>query len=250
MGLKRVYKPYGRAYEDSEGHIYPGVTSILNVMDKNLGWWQMNEMGKAVIEKVTDALQGKRLVNLEEIVKEAKKAADEYRDKKGAQGTYIHKIIEKRLNNEDITVQRKKDVKLSAIMFQIEKWIGDNELEPVLVEAYLLSRDHDYAGAVDLVARQNSKKYGPQLVLVDMKTGRSIQQEHTWQMAAYATAYEEMYCEPIDMAFILHIDYDNQIIKEEKHLHKVDIPKEFSHFLSVYGAFKARHAKQLQGVTQ
>jgi len=246
--LKREYRKYGRCYVDGEGKEYPGVTSILNILDKNLGWWQMNEMGKAVITKTHDALRGKRLLNMEEIVKEAKKAADEYRDMKGAQGTRIHKIIEKRLNNEDISDPRQKDAKLSAIMFQIEKWINDNKIEPVLVEAYLLSREHGYAGAVDLVARHDSPKHGKQLILVDMKTGRSLQQEHTWQMAAYAKAYEEMYSEPIDMAFILHVDYENQIVKEERHLHKKDIPNEFNNFLRVYGAFKARNAKLLKGV--
>jgi hypothetical protein len=64
-------------------------------------------------------------------------------------------------------------------------------------------------------------------------------------MAAYAKAYEEMYSEPIDLAFILHVDYDNQIVKEERHLHKKDIPDEFDNFLRVYGAFKARWGKQL-----
>jgi PD-(D/E)XK nuclease superfamily len=247
--LKREYRKYGRCYVDGEGHEFPGVTSILNVMEKKLDWWKMDVSGNYILDQIEAVHRGERLYDRKKILAEGKKAPDNYRDLKGAQGTRIHKVIEKRLNNEDITVQRKKDVKLSAIMFQIEKWIDDNELEPVLVEAYLLSREHGYAGAVDLVARQNSKKYGPQLILVDMKTGRSLQREHTWQMAAYATAYEEMYCEPIDMAFILHIDYDNQIIKEERHLHKADIPKEFYHFLSVYGAFKARHAKYLQGVT-
>ena len=248
MGLKRVYKPYGRAYQDSEGNLYPGVTSILNILDKNLGWWQMNMMGNAVIEKVRDALQGNRLLDLEEIVKESKKAADNYRDSKGAQGTYIHSVIEKRLNNTDISEHRKKDPKLSAVMFQIEKWIKDNKLEPLLVEAYLLSKEYGYARAVDLVARQDSPKYGAQLILVDMKTGKTLVDSHTWQMAAYAKAYEEMYGEPIDMAFILHIDHQNQIVKEEKHLHKKDIPVEFDKFLGVYAAFKARWGKQLQVV--
>ena len=65
-------------------------------------------------------------------------------------------------------------------------------------------------------------------------------------MAAYAKAYEEMYGDPIDMCFILHVDYDNQIVKEERHLHKKDIPAAFAHFLNIYGAFKARYAKQLE----
>ena len=76
----RCTENYGRCYVDGEGKEYPGVTSILNILDKNLGWWQMNEMGKAVITKTHDALRGKRLLNMEEIVKESKKAADEYRD--------------------------------------------------------------------------------------------------------------------------------------------------------------------------
>ena len=65
-------------------------------------------------------------------------------------------------------------------------------------------------------------------------------------MAAYAMAYEEVYGEPIDMAFILHIDYENQIVKEEKHMHKKDIPLEFQTFLHTFEVFKAKNARHFQ----
>ena len=138
--------------------------------------------------------------------------------------------------HEDTTKDRAKDVKLDAIMFQVEKWIEDNDLKPVLVEAYLLSKEHGYAGGVDLVVRRSNGN-GPELLLVDIKTGRTLQDENVWQMAAYAKAYEEMYGEAIDMALILHIDFDNQIIAEEKHTRKAELPAEFNN----RGAYEYRN---------
>jgi hypothetical protein len=248
MGLRRIYKPFGRCYVDAEGHEYPSVTSILGVLDKPfLSKWKLNMMGGAVKEKVQDALDGKRLLNIDEIVEESKKAADLYRDERGALGTRIHSVIEKRWNKQDTTDQRKEDHKLSAVMFLIEKWIKDHELEPLLVEAYLLSEKHRYAGACDLVANQNTEKYGSEVILVDYKTGKSVGEESQWQLAAYCAAYHETYNVCPDIAFLLHIDYDHQQVTEELHLHKDQIPEKFQEFLAIYGAFRAKWRKQLQG---
>jgi len=249
MTLKRKFKPYGRCYiDEATGIEYPGVTSILDIMEKRLDWWKMDMAGKYIQEQAIKVFNGERTLDWDAILAEAKKAPDRYRDSKGTQGTRIHKVVERKLTGEDISSDLRKDAKLSAIIVQIDKWIKDNKLEPVLVEAYLLSKKHAYAGGVDLVARQNVPEHGPQLILVDFKTGKSIQDTAKWQLAAYCVAYEEMYDEAIDIAFLQHINYDNQIMAEASHLHKADLPKEFAHFLNIYGAFKARWAKHLHGV--
>jgi CRISPR/Cas system-associated exonuclease Cas4 (RecB family) len=246
MGLKRVYKSYGRAYEDDDSNIYPGVTTILNILEKKLGWWQMTMCGNYIFDQIEAVHRGERTLDRKAILSESKKAPDNYRDERGALGTRIHDVIARHLLHEDIRKDLIDDPRLTAIIAQLDKYIRDNSLEPVLVEAYLLSKEHVFAGAVDLVAKQDSSKYGKQTILVDVKTGKTLMDTHTWQMAAYAKAYEEMYGDPIDMCFILHVDYDNQIVKEERHLHKKDIPAAFAHFLNIYGAFKARYAKQLE----
>jgi CRISPR/Cas system-associated exonuclease Cas4 (RecB family) len=244
--LKREYRKYGRCYiDESTGVEYPGVTSILNIMEKRLDWWKMDMSGKYILDQVEAVFRGGRLYNRKAILAESKKAPDDYRDSKGALGTHIHNVIECRLNKEDISCHLREDPKLSAIMVQINKWITDNKLEPVLVEAYLLSKKHQYAGGVDLVARQETPERGVQLILVDFKTGKSIQDVAKWQLAAYCAAYEEMYGEKIDIAFLQHISYDKQIIKEASHLHKDELPEEFDKFLHIYGAFRARWKKEL-----
>ena len=250
MGLKRIYKQFGRCYVDSEGNEYPSVTSILGVLDKHkfLGPWQAGMQNDCWKEKLHDAFAGKRMLDLDEIGEECKKAADKYRDERGALGTRIHSIIEKRWNKQDIATQRKDDHKLSAIMFLIDKWIKEHELEPLLVEAYLLSEKHRYAGACDLVAKRNTEKYGSEVILVDYKTGKSVGAESQWQLAAYCAAYHETYNVCPDIAFLLHIDYDHQQVTEALHLHKKDMPEKFQEFLAIYGAFRAKWKKQLQVV--
>jgi CRISPR/Cas system-associated exonuclease Cas4 (RecB family) len=244
--LKRVFKPYGRAYEDAGGNVYPGVTTVLNVLEKGrLVNWQLDMQANAQKEETCRALRGERLLKWSEIIADAKKAADNYRDEKGALGTRIHKVLEKNLNHKDISKELRDDPKLDAIVMQIDRWIKKNKLEPILVEAYLLSKEHGYAGAVDLVARQNVPEYGPEIVLVDFKTGSSIYDTFKWQLAAYCRAYEEMYDETVDIAFLQHIDYENQIIAEEGHMHKQEIAKEFEVFLHAFGVFRGRYEKYL-----
>jgi len=246
MSLRRVYKPYGRAYQDSDGRTYPGVTSILNILSKPfLSPWQLSMMEGDIKQQLINSIDGECELNIKSIVEKSKKAADKYRDERAALGTRIHSAIEKRFNGEDLTELRKKDHKLSAIMFQIEKWITDNELDPILVEAYLVSKKYGYAGACDLVAKQNTEKFGPQVILVDYKSGKSVSEEQQWQLAAYAAAYFETYGICPDVSFLMHIDYDHQTISEEQHLHKSEVPEKFQEFLAIYGAFKAKWKKQL-----
>lgn len=247
MSLKRIYRSYGRAYQDGDGNIYPGVTTVLNILSKPfLSPWQLSMMEKCITRKLMESIEGNCQLNIKASIEECKKAADRYRDERAALGTRIHKAIEKRWNKEDLTEMRKNDHKLSAIMFQIEKWITDNKLEPILVEAYLLSKKHCYAGAVDLVAKQNTEEFGPQTILVDYKSSKSLSWENELQLAAYAAAYHETYGICPDVSFIMHIDFDNQIIAEEKHLHKSEVPEKFQEFLDVYKAFSARWKKQLK----
>jgi CRISPR/Cas system-associated exonuclease Cas4 (RecB family) len=245
--LKRINKKYGRAYlDESTGDEYPSVTTILGILSKNLDYWKMMMCGDYIKEEVCKALAGERILDWDNILRESKKASDNYRDKKGAQGTRIHKHIERWFNKESVAAEAKADPRLTAIMILLDRWVKTNQLKPLLVEAYLISKKHKYAGGVDLVARQNTPEHGEQLVLVDFKTGKSIQDTARWQLAAYANAYEEMYGEPIDIAFLQHISYDEQIVTEASHLHKVDIPREFQHFMNIYGAFKARWEKELK----
>ena len=246
--LKRIYKPYGRCYVDeSTGIEYASVTSILSIMEKGgLMPWAKNIALNHQQQCVEAAFKGERLLDWKEIKKEAIKAPDADRDKKGARGTRIHNVIERELNGGNITAELKEDAKLTAIIMQVRKWIKESNLKPLLVEAYLISKKHLYAGAVDLVARQETPEHGKQLILVDFKTGKGVYDTHTWQLAAYANAYHEMYGECPDICFLQHISYDNQMMVEASHIHKAEIPKRFQEFSAIYGAFRARWEKELQ----
>jgi hypothetical protein len=245
--LKQKYRAYGRCYVDGEGREYPSVTSILNVLAKPfLTPWQLKMMEGEIKSQLICSIEGTCELNIEKIIKNAKKAADNYRDEKGAIGTKIHHIIEKRFNNQDISEERKADHKISAIMFQIEKWIKENELSPLLVEAYLVSKKHGYAGACDLVAKQNTKRHGEQIILVDFKTGSTLTEESQWQLAAYAACYNETYGKIPDISFLLHIDVEHQTIAEEFHLHNYDVPEKFGEFLDIFSAFKAKWKRELE----
>lgn len=64
------------------------------------------------------------------------------------------------------------------------------------------SHEHQYAGAVDAVARFDGK-----IIVMDWKTGNQIHQEYALQVAAYAKAYEEMHPgQKVNQGWIVRFD--------------------------------------------
>jgi hypothetical protein len=115
MGLKRVYRKYGRAYQDTEGNEYPGVTTILDVIDKGLDKWKMRTSLDYQREQVEAAHRGERLLDWDEIKKEAMKAPDAYRDKKGTHGTKTHKLIEDHMTRAFIDPYMERLIKIENL---------------------------------------------------------------------------------------------------------------------------------------
>lgn len=107
-------------------------------------------------------------------------------------------------------------------------WVAQHEVEFLAAEKKVFSRELDYSGTFDLMARVDGK-----LTLVDFKTSKRIYDEYELQLAGYAAAvaeeqayierydlwdeqreiwgYEpdargrEWYREPVDQGLILHI---------------------------------------------
>jgi hypothetical protein len=163
-----------------DGLHVPSVTTILNVLAKpGLTKWAAT----SVAEYVADNKPGvghMYAMGRGPMVAALKEVPWETRDAAGKRGTILHDYAEQIVNGEHVDVaEEHADVMEWAIRF-MEDW----GIEPVLVEEAVGSREHRYAGMLDLVADHNR---GPRAIF-DWKSGKRIYTSTAFQCAGYAFA--------------------------------------------------------------
>lgn len=103
------------------------------------------------------------------------------RDLAAKRGTEVHDFAERIANGEEVDVPSE----LAGHVGSCIEFLDDWGIQPVLVEAVVGSRQHRYAGKLDLVADHNR---GPRAIF-DYKTSKSgIFAETSYQLVAYAFA--------------------------------------------------------------
>jgi hypothetical protein len=132
-----------------------------------------------------------------------------YLDNAARIGTVAHRLVEARWRGEDILEVEQELIDefgaatvsdAQASVYEYDSWATENTLEPLLVEAALVSEEHRYGGTVDCVGFLNGK-----LSVIDLKTGSGIYPEMLIQMAAYAHAVREMYDLNVEQAVMINI---------------------------------------------
>jgi hypothetical protein len=230
MTLERTArKGIGRIYVDEDGREYPSVTTVLSrTLAK--GIWLEIWQDKMRVNHFTENFD-KHLESLDEdardkvnkekvyrIFKSALAAPNNYRDKKGEQGDFYHKMLESYLKDDKgehpVEWYLAQDTRAEKVLNNFKKWVWKTQLKPVKVEHYIHSPKYGFAGTVDLVGTQTTKDGEKELVLVDIKTG-SIQKDALLQLAAYARAYEELFFMRPMRAFFLKIDVDTGSVGEQ-----------------------------------
>lgn len=181
---------HGRFYTCPEGEIYPSVTTVLSVIEKEgLVKWR---------ERVGE--------------EEAKKIMQ----RAGVRGTAVHDMAEKYLRGED---WKKGQMPANIMSFlPIQKALYENVDDIYYIEAPLYSHYLKTAGRVDLVARWKGKR-----AIIDFKTSRidkteDIIHNYFMQEAAYAVMIEELTGIPITNLVTIMTSDDNPepLIFEEK----------------------------------
>lgn len=164
--LDRIDFLDSRVYRRSEGVYYPSVTSILQYFpkDKFFESW-LKDMGYN---------------------------ADIVLEKAGREGSQVHDAAEKlvkgeevRWLNEDGTARYSLQVWEMILKFH-EFWTTINP-ELKLIEEFVYSDTHQYAGTADLVVKINKEIW-----LIDLKTSNSLHDSYNLQLASYAKAIEEL----------------------------------------------------------
>lgn len=165
-----------------DGEWVQGVTTILGgAMPKPaLPKWSAKSVAEYVANN-REAIEHLYAMGAGPMVASLKEIPWQQRDAAGNRGTEVHDLAERYLKGEKIDVPDEIAGHVEACAAFIEDWA----IEPVLIEQCVGSREHKYAGKLDLVA---DSKHAPRATY-DWKTARSgIYSETAYQLAAYTFA--------------------------------------------------------------
>ncbi len=153
------YRSTKQFYKNGKGIIFPGVTTIVGILDKPALIPWANKLG-------LDGVDVKRYV-----------------DDKADIGTLGHALITdkmqgKETDTSDYTPNQIDKAENAALSYY--EWEKGHKGKPILIEKPLVSEELECGGTIDIYAEVDGV-----LELIDLKTGSGIWPEHLIQTAAY-----------------------------------------------------------------
>lgn len=174
-----TFAPSNHTYR-LDGKPVPGVTTIIGVLDKPaIPRWAAKSVAeyvannRAAVEHLYDLGPGPMVSALQGIPWQR-------RDDAGARGTAFHGYAERIMRGEEVDVPEP----IVPLVEHALDFMETYGIRPVLTEAACGSREHWYAGTLDLVADQAR---GPRAIW-DWKSGKAIYSGAVWQLNAYGHA--------------------------------------------------------------
>lgn len=214
-----------------DGEWVPGVTTILGVLDKPaLPKWAAGMVAEFVADD-REAVEALRTMGREPMVAALKAMPWQRRDDAATRGTTFHDFAERIARGETVEVPDAQVGLVESALTFMEDW----HIEPVLIEEAVASREHHYAGKLDLVADSKNGR-----AIFDWKSGKRIYPSAAFQLNAYAFA--EIYGENgnerrladvgIEAAYGVHIRDDGYDVYPLKFG-----PDIFAEFLTIRAVF-------------
>ena len=208
-----------------DGQAIPGVTTVLGVLDKPaIPRWA----AKSVAEHVADnpaGVQTLREMGRDTMVKALAGVPWERRDAAGQRGNAFHALAERIANGEEVDVPES----LVPLVENALDFMEMYRIRPILTEAAVASREHWYAGTLDLIADSAVGR-----AIFDWKSGRAIYPRFALQLAAYAGAEfhgmrgDEKPLPEVEGAYGVHIRADGYDVIPLRHG-----PQVFEEFVKV-----------------
>jgi genome maintenance exonuclease 1 len=195
----------GRVYAVSESEYYPSITTVLGHSKRE----SLKEWRARVGEEEANRITRKAAVN----------------------GTKIHNLVEKALNNEHIDLS--EETPLTTLSFQaLDKVLREKVGTIYATECAMYSKYLGVAGRVDCIGIFNDR-----LSIIDFKTSRRTKEKHQienyfMQETAYAIMFEEQTGIPVKQIVTLMVvngettpqifveDRDNWVEKLQKAIQK------------------------------
>lgn len=201
----------GRHTYRLDGQWVPGVTGILGCLDKPaIPKWATGVVAEYVADE-PDAVETLRTLGRKAMIGALKEIPWAKRDRAGERGTSLHDDLEHLLLGEEVDVPDEHVPVIEHALQFLEDW----RIEPILTEAAVASREHRYAGKLDLIARYRRPDTGHEgVAILDWKSGKMIYPEASMQLNAYAFAEfhglggDEHPIPECDAAFGVHLRAD------------------------------------------
>lgn len=165
------------------GITYPGVTSIIKVVDKSdalIGWASRNT-AEAALAQLDHLASLRDTVGPEGVIKALTARSAWKRDEAAAVGSDVHGYAERIARGEPFAVLPE------SIMVRVEhyaEWWRTSGWRLRLAEAFVVDTTAGYGGTIDLLAYDEQGR----TVLADVKTGANLYPETRLQLAGYAGA--------------------------------------------------------------
>lgn len=200
-----------------DGKQVPSVTAILGVLDKpGLPRWAATSVAEFIADNPEFVHNLLDTMDRDSVVQALKGVPWSQAKKASSRGTQLHDIAERLLRDEDVEVPEPLAPVVENALLFLEEWA----IQPLLIETRVASREHWYAGTLDLAARfVHPVTDQPGVGIFDWKSGKKIYAAAVFQMNAYGHAdfYQDGDLEQpmaevgIDTAWGVHIradDYD------------------------------------------
>lgn len=164
---------------------FPGVTGILAHLSKEaIVPWTARETSlywQKIMLKVNGHALDEKFFDL--LMRRAKKQPRFIKERAGRIGSHAHKVF-------DSIVKKEKEVAgTTPFMESFEYWLKTEKLEIIGGDTKIASLEYGYGGSLDALALDENGD----LVIIDFKTGNSLWDSHSYQVAAYSQAFKETY---------------------------------------------------------
>lgn len=193
------------------------------------GHWY--KVGKAVYPSVTTILTAypQNLQLTQWIANQGWETSQAIKREAGERGTNVHTGIEALIQGKEISrtaFSQEEWLRLDAFV----KWV--KEINPTILatEVMVYSKKHKFAGKVDCIMKVKGD-----LIVTDWKTSKSIYPHFALQVAAYATAIEELKTHEVQHTGILQLGARNK--NGYRWLVQPDWKENFKVFLGVKKVF-------------
>src|SRR3989338_4713950 len=132
------------------------------------------------------------------------KTGEAIKAKSAEEGTLLHETVEAILRKEPVVIPDSVKPAVAAFM----DFYGQNELVAHKVEERVVSKKHNYAGTMDVLAELNGK-----LGVLDVKTSIAIYRDYNIQTSAYVEALKEDFNTPPLTRWILRVNQLRKCLK-------------------------------------
>jgi hypothetical protein len=162
-----------------DGNKVPGVTTLISGGFPKSGL--INWAAGTVAAKAVDEWDDLALLPVSERLRTLEKAHNAVRDSAALRGTRVHTLAHKLVHGEQVEVPEELAGHVNACVKFLDEW----EAEEIFAERPVFSREHQYGGSPDLVARLRDG----QTWLLDWKTNRKGPYgDMAFQLAGYRFA--------------------------------------------------------------